>query len=152
MAAFRLFVTMSGLLLAFFAAYLEAVSSHSLLEPSLLCSRRECLPVHRIDSPRDYRRCPARGRGSLARYRLLDCVYCVPPSYRRPPGCSETATAYVNFWRANTLWQAFGRKPIMFGGLVIFTTGSVLAGAAQTMPWLVGARCMHPRMESEPAR
>ena len=43
---------------------------------------------------------------------------------------------------ADASFQAVGRKPVMLGGLALFIVGSALAGAAQTMNWIVGARCM----------
>ncbi|KAI0317274.1 iron permease [Amylostereum chailletii] len=40
------------------------------------------------------------------------------------------------------LADAFGRRPVLLGALLVFTLGSALAGAAQTMDWLVAARTL----------
>ncbi|KZV76656.1 MFS general substrate transporter [Peniophora sp. CONT] len=103
MATFRLFVTMSGLLLAFFAAYLEASVVSTALD-------------------------------TIAAALHANEVVWLGTSY------SIAFTALLPL--TGGLLDALGRKPIMFAGLVIFTVGSVLAGAAQTMEWLVGARSL----------
>ena len=38
------------------------------------------------------------------------------------------------------LADSFGRKPVMLGCIVLFAIGSALAGSAQNMNWMIGAR------------
>ena len=38
------------------------------------------------------------------------------------------------------LADSFGRKPVMLGCIVLFAIGSALAGSAQNMDWMIGAR------------
>lgn len=36
----------------------------------------------------------------------------------------------------------YGRKPILYGTIVLFLIGSALCGAAQNMNWLIICRCV----------
>ncbi|PIL32228.1 MFS general substrate transporter [Ganoderma sinense ZZ0214-1] len=48
------------------------------------------------------------------------------------------STAILPF--SGRLADVFGRRPIMLTSIIIFLVGSALAGAAQTMSWLIAAR------------
>lgn len=48
---------------------------------------------------------------------------------------------------SGALADIFGRKPIMLGSLVLFALGSALAGAAQSMDTLIGARSTSVHLE-----
>ena len=41
---------------------------------------------------------------------------------------------------SGALADIFGRKPVLQGAIIFFSIGSALAGSAQNMNWLIGAR------------
>lgn len=49
-----------------------------------------------------------------------------------------SSTAFMPL--SGTLADIFGRKPILLLAIMFFALGSALAGAAQTMNWLIAAR------------
>jgi len=51
------------------------------------------------------------------------------------------AATLLMFGRVSDL---IGRKPVWVAGLILFTLGSALCGAAASLPWLVAARAFQP--------
>ncbi|KAJ7138569.1 iron permease [Mycena filopes] len=55
-------------------------------------------------------------------------------------GYTLASAALIPF--TGNLANIFGRRPILLGSIILFAIGSVLAGSAQSMEWLVAARAI----------
>ncbi|HPQ82560.1 MAG TPA: MDR family MFS transporter [Candidatus Saccharimonas sp.] len=55
---------------------------------------------------------------------------------------SYLLTSTISVPLAGKLSDMYGRRPILLGGVAIFTIGSLLSGAAQSIEWLIAARAL----------
>jgi MFS family permease len=55
---------------------------------------------------------------------------------------SYLLTSTISVPLAGKLSDMYGRRPILLGGVAIFTIGSLLSGGAQSIEWLIAARAL----------